>query len=179
MKKLISILILFLFATMSLFSATNAQQLEIQPLEYDDIEPYTGMIPPGHFLYGAKLIVEDIDEVFTFDRIKLMEKKMAHAELRIAEVKHEMIQNRSTEQIMNKYHSKMNEVDFHFGQMSGATVTKNNEELTKIQLQVERQHFVLGKIMVDDSDNTGFVNAVQNTNRILQNFNKKIIVQGD
>ena len=62
----------------------------------DDIAPYNGPIGADSPLHGLKLAMEDLDETFTFNDTQRVEKRLDHAQLRIAEVRRELDFNRTT-----------------------------------------------------------------------------------
>ena len=76
----------------------------------DDIAPYNGTISPDSPVYGLKLAMEDLDETFTFNDTQRVEKRLDHAQLRIAEVRRELDLNRTTtaERALEMYRLKLN-----------------------------------------------------------------------
>ena len=76
----------------------------------EDIAPYNGTIGADSPLHGLKLAMEDLDETFTFDDARRVEKRLDHAQLRIAEFRQELDLNRTraAERALEQYRQKLN-----------------------------------------------------------------------
>ena len=60
----------------------------------DDIPPYNGSVNADSPLYGVKIALENIDEGLTFNQSERLEKESQHEELRLAEAKEELAENK-------------------------------------------------------------------------------------
>ena len=74
----------------------------------EDIAPYNGTIGADSPLHGLKLAMEDLDETFTFDDARRVEKRLDHAQLRIAEFRQELDLNRTraAERALEQYRAE-------------------------------------------------------------------------
>ena len=123
---------------------------ELTP-ELDDIQPYDGMFPPEHALYRFKLMLERMDEGLTFNPVKRMEKKMNHAQTRLAEAKRALMLNKiqHAEEVMLRYKDKMVEVTDDLVELDDDDVLP--EMVQVMQMQME-QHRLSIKKMAQEHD---------------------------
>lgn len=183
--KIESIIIMMLFA-MTLIPFASAQTQDeptIAMLQIDNIEPYAGSIPPGHLLYGFKLMFENADEMLTFDRTRRIEKKLEHAQTRLAEAKLEMSQNReiSTSKVMLRYAIKMASVESNIEKMTYDDLTELSDEkksrLEDVSTKIQYHEQVLTKLSENNPDNVGLQNAVQSAEQLRERFEEMNINQ--
>jgi hypothetical protein len=136
----------------------------------DDIAPYNGPIGADSPLHGLKLAMEDLDETFTFNDTQRVEKRLEHAQLRIAEVRRELDLNRTTsaERALEQYWQKLNLTEGSltpFG--SNATVLLHAQEM------ITRHQTVLANLVLLYPDNTGLARAYNNSLLLEQKFGEK------
>jgi len=79
------IALLFSVGTVAALDDNSAGEQGIYDIS-DDIAPYNGTIGADSPVYGLKIAMEDLDETFTFNDTERVEKRLDHAQLRIAEV---------------------------------------------------------------------------------------------
>ena len=98
MKKLGGILVITLLLSVGIVTALDDNATGTQGTGdiSEDIAPYDGPIDADSPLYGLKLAMEDLDETFTFNDTQRVEKRLDHAQIRIAEVRRELDLNRTT-----------------------------------------------------------------------------------
>ena len=73
-NKTTNIMMALLLAMTFLSTGVFAQETtHVQNVQFEDIAPYDGSIPPGHFLYKFKLMFERADEFITIDPVKKMD----------------------------------------------------------------------------------------------------------
>jgi hypothetical protein len=136
----------------------------------DDIAPYNGPIGADSPLHGLKLAMEDLDETFTFNDTQRVEKRLDHAQLRIAEVKRELDLNRTTsaERALEQYRQKLNLTEGSltpFG--SNATGLLHAQEMNT------RHQTVLASLVHLYPNNTGLARAYNNSLLLEQKFGEK------
>jgi hypothetical protein len=136
----------------------------------DDIAPYNGPIDADSPLHGLKLAMEDLDETFTFNDTQRVEKRLDHAQLRIAEVRRELDLNRTTtaERALELYMQKLNLTEgslIPFG--SNATGLLHAQEM------ITRHQTVLANLLLLYPNNTGLARAYNNSLLLEQKFGEK------
>ena len=136
----------------------------------EDIAPYNGTIGADSPLHGLKLAMEDLDETFTFDDARRVEKRLDHAQLRIAEFRQELDLNRTraAERALEQYRQKLNLTEQSlepFG--SNATVLLHAQET------ITRHQVVLAGLMSRYPDNSGLARAYNNSLLLEQKFGEK------
>jgi hypothetical protein len=136
----------------------------------DDIAPYNGPIGADSPLYGLKLAMEDLDETFTFNDTQLMEKRLDHGRLRIAEVRQELQLNRTdtAERALEMYRQKLN-----LTEGSLIPFASNATGLLHAQEMITRHQEVLGKLVLQYPDNTGLARAYNNSFFLELTFENK------
>ena len=151
---MMSLKILFLVGLFLLLIPSSAFAEEYSA-EFDDIAPYTGMFGSDHALYKFKLMLERFDEGLTFNPVKKMEKKMNHAQLRLAEAKREMLFNRvqNADMTMELYKEKMVDVNADMSKAIASPQTENMRiGLENMQVHMERHRLVVQKMKQDNDD---------------------------
>ena len=172
-----------LFA-MTFISFTSAQeQTTTTEMQFDDIEPYAGNIPPGHFMYGFKLMFENVNEMLTLDRTRRIEKKLKHAQTRLAEAKLEMSQNRvqTVNKLMERYRTKMLGVELDikkitYSDLAGLSVEKKIR-IENVATQIQRHEQILNKLSENNPDNVGLQNAVQNAKQLQERTHMILVMK--
>ena len=136
----------------------------------DTIEPYNGPIGADSPLYGLKLAMEDLDETFTFNDTRRVEKQLDHGRLRIAEVRRELQLNRgeTAERALEQYKQKLN-----LTEGSLTPFTSNATGLLHAQEMITRHQEVLASLVLQFPNNTGLLRAYNNSLSLEQKFEKK------
>jgi hypothetical protein len=142
----------------------------------DDIQPYTGPFGPGNALYGLKIGMENLDEVFTFNETERMEKQLDHAMLRIAEVRRELELNRTdaADRALELYWQKMNLTETDLTPM-----VSNATGLLHAQEMITKHQIVLENLLVSHPDNPGLMRAYNNSLELEQKFEQKTAIRLD
>jgi len=136
----------------------------------DDIAPYNGPIGADSPLHGLKLAMEDLDETFTFNDTQRVEKRLDHAQLRIAEVRRELDLNRTTsaERALEQYRQKLN-----LTEGSLTPFGSNASGLLHAQEMITRHQSVLASLVLLYPNNTGLARAYTNSLVLEQRFGEK------
>jgi Domain of unknown function (DUF5667) len=136
----------------------------------DDIVPYNGTVGADSPVYGLKIAMEDLDETFTFNDTERVEKRLDHAQLRIAEVLRELDLNRTTsaERALDQYRQKLN-----LTEGSLAPFGSNATGLLHAQEMITRHQVVLANLVILYPDNTGLARAYNNSLLLEQKFGEK------
>ncbi len=136
----------------------------------EDIAPYDGPIGADSPLHGLKLAMEDLDETFTFNDTQRVEKRLDHAQLRIAEVRRELELNRTltAERALELYTQKLNRTEgslIPFG--------SNATGLLYAQKMITRHQTVLGSLLLRYPNATGLSRAYNNSLSAERKFEEK------
>jgi hypothetical protein len=136
----------------------------------DDIAPYNGPIGADNPLHGLKLAMEDLDETFTFNDTQRVEKRLDHAQLRIAEVREELDLNQTTtaERVLELYRQKLN-----LTEETIAPFGSNATGLLHAQEMLARHQAVLTNLVLLHPNNTGLARAYNNSVSLEQKFGEK------
>ena len=169
MKIILSAIICMILMMSCIF----AQETE---MELDDIAAYSGSIPPSHSLYNLKLMFENIDEALSINKISRLEKKLEHAQLRLAEIKFELSKNRTiaSDKAMFEYVIETSGVESRMEKISDIELSSMQQtRFFNLQVLAEQQQLVLNKMSEDNLDNKMLMNAVTNMERIQNQFEQK------
>ncbi|MFA5347230.1 MAG: DUF5667 domain-containing protein [Methanoregula sp.] len=174
-KKLIILVGLFLIALFCGFgtaavqeiNSTNPWGMDFVP---DDIGPFDGPIGADSPLYGLKVAMEDLDETFTFNGTRRVEKQVDHAQLRIAEVRRELELNRtdSAERVLELYWQKLN-----LTERSLTLFGSNETGLLHAQEMITLHQTVLANLLLSHPDTSGLSRAYNNSLSLGQRFEQK------
>lgn len=169
MKKKILIQFCILF-TLSFIVGSAQQDTQEQAgiIEIsDDIEPYNGSIGPGSVLYGIKLAFENLDEGFTFNSTRKLEKQEINARLRIAEAKSELEQNKfeDAETALERFREKVRESE----DLVSGFEDKDTGLLQAQKMNVKHQ-FVLARLLESHPNVTGLQRAFNNSVELEDRF---------
>jgi hypothetical protein len=136
----------------------------------EDIAPYNGTIGADSPVYGLKIAMEDLDETFTFNDTERVEKRLDHAQLRIAEVRRELNLNRTTsaERALEQYRQKLN-----LTEVSLTPFGSNATGLLHAQEMITRHQAVLANLVILYPNNTGLAHAYNNSLFLEQKFGEK------
>lgn len=136
----------------------------------DDIAPYNGPIGADSPLHGLKIAFEDLDETFTFNDTRRIEKQVDHARLRIAETRRELAFNRTdtAERALELYRQKLN-----LTEMSLIHVTSAADGMLHAQEMITKHQAVLAYLSLMYPDNTGLSRAFNNSLSLGQKFEER------
>lgn len=126
----------------------------------DDIEPYDGSIGPGSVLYGIKLAFENMDEGFTFNSTRKLEKQELNARLRIAEAKTELRKNNfdSAERALEVFREKIRASEDLVSELED-----KDTGLLQAQKMIVKNQFVLARLLESHPNVTGLQRAFNNS----------------
>jgi hypothetical protein len=136
----------------------------------EDIMPYNGTIGADSPLHGLKLAMEDLDETFTFNDTLRVEKRLDHAQIRIAEFRQvvDLNQTRAADRALEQYRQKLNLTEQSLGSFgSNATVLLHAQEM------IARHQIVLAGLKSRHQDNSGLARAYDNSLLLEQKFGEK------
>jgi len=135
-----------------------------------DIRPFEGLIGADNPLHGLKLAMEDLDETFTFNNTRQVEKQVTHAQLRIAEFRSELELNRtrSADRVLDLYWQKLNRTE-------GSLAAFGSDEpgLLQAQEMIALHQTVLGSLLQSHPDNQGLSRAYNNSLSLGERFSQK------
>lgn len=136
----------------------------------DDIEEYNGSIGPENSLYGLKLAFEGLDESFTFNTTEKLEKKIYHSRLRISEAKTELKKknDEGAKKAFEYYDEKINETEDSISGNLG-----NDSGIFNAQKMIEKHQYVLERLFELHPENTGLLNAINNSIGLEYKFEEK------
>lgn len=179
MRKQISII--YSMAIISLIALAGIAAAEDNQTGQADVIPaYTGSIGPGTSLYGLKLAFENLDESFTFNQSERLHKQIYHADLRLAEIQRELIENRTdlVDVALEQYRMKINQTDAVLEPLpSNATgnVTGMDEAgLVHAREMIMKHQEILGNLLQSHPNNTGLERAYQNSIALEQKFERNM-----
>lgn len=146
----------------------------------DSIAPYNGPVGPGNSLYGLKLAFENLDESFTFNQSERLEKQISHADLRLAELKRELLENRteSADIALEQYRLKINQTDEVLEPVpvngTGTSPAFDETGLMHAREMIAKHQQVLGDLLQTHPNNTGLERAYENSRELGQKLERKI-----
>ena len=140
----------------------------------EDIAPYNGTIGADSPLHGLKLAMEDLDETFTFNDTRRVEKRLDHAQIRIAEFRQELDNNRTraAERALEQYRQKLD-----LTEQSLAPFGSNATVLLHAQEMITRHQMVLAGLKSRHPDNSELARAYNNSLLLEQKFGEKTEVR--
>ena len=136
----------------------------------DTIGPYTGPIGADSPLYDLKIAMEDLDETFTFNDSRRVEKQIDHGKIRIAEIQRELQRNRPevAERALEQYKQKLN-----LTEGSLVPFSTNTTGLLHAQEMIARHEEVLANLIIEYPNNTGLIRAYNNSHSLELKFEDK------
>jgi len=135
-----------------------------------DIKPFYGAIGADSPLHGLKVAMEDLDETFTFNASRRVEKQVDHAQLRIAEFQRELELNRSgpAERVLDLYWQKLN-----LTERSLAALGSREPGLLHAQEMIALHQTVLAGLLSSHPDTPGLSRAYNNSLSLEERFSQK------
>ncbi|WP_321504805.1 DUF5667 domain-containing protein [uncultured Methanoregula sp.] len=143
-------------------------------------DTYQGTIGPDHSLYGLKIAFENLDESFTFNESELLEKQVSHANVRLAELKYELAENKteSADRVLDLYRQKINQTETALGQYApnetGRYSGADNLGLEHALEMIEKHQLVLESLLNAHPDNPGLNRAYNNSLALEQKFENRL-----
>ncbi len=137
-------------------------------------------IAPGHSLYGLRIAFEDLDESFTFNESELLEKQVTHADVRLAELKHELAENRtvSADRVLELYQQKLNQTEHVLGPYApngtGTLPGADSSALEHAREMIAKHQAVLANLVSEHPGNPGLGQAYNNSLELEQKFQNRI-----
>jgi len=152
-----------------------AAQADLQTIIPDNSMP-AGLSVQGdsigadNALYGLKIAMEDLDESFTFNQTERLEKRMNHANLRLAEVQRQLETNRTqyAGRALDLYQQKLN-----LTKNSLADIPSNATGLLHAQEMTAKHEQLLARLMLSHPNNNGLIRAHDNSLMLGQKFEEK------
>jgi hypothetical protein len=143
--------------------SSGAADLQVREIS-DDIQPYNGTIGASSVLYGLKTAMENLDETFTSNATDRLEKQIAHADLRIAEVKKALQDNQTSgaERVLELYSEKLNKTE---GELTVGNFTDSG--LMQAEQMMAKHQLVLENLIQSHPDRPGLLKAY-NSSRLLE-----------
>lgn len=135
-----------------------------------DIRPFEGPIGANNPLHGLKVALEDLDETFTFNGTRRVEKQVDHAQLRIAEFRRELELKRtgSADRVLDLYWQKLNRTEG-----SLAAFGSDEPALLHAQEMIALHQTVLASLLQSHPDNQGLSRAYNNSLSLGERFSQK------
>ncbi len=137
----------------------------------DDIQEYNGSIGPENSLYGLKLAFEMIDESFTLNISRKLEKKLNHAKIRLSEAKAELKEENEdrAEKVLELYREKLKETEDSIQEIEGT-----DSGIANAQDMIKKNQYVLERLLELHPNNTGLARAYNNSHDLENEFERKI-----
>ena len=127
-------------------------------------------IGPANPLFGLKVAMENLDETFTFNDTRRVEKQVDHAQTRIEEVQRELDlnQTRYADRALELYWQKLNQTETALPKISSTSTG-----LLHAQELIARHQTVLADLSARYPGNTGLTRAYTNSQELEQKFGEK------
>lgn len=174
---LAGIVLLLLAFTVGTGAAQSDNPKSANTKDADDAVPsYDGLNDPDSVFYGLSIALANVDETFTFDPNKKLQKKIAHANMRLAEAERQLEKKnaKAAERALEKFNEKDEEVE---GLISSSSDV--NSGLLHAQEMIKKHQQVLYNLTLLHPDNPGLARAYSNSLKLEQKFNKKISERED
>lgn len=174
---LFSLIVIALIGSAGIAAAAPAGT---QAGQADSIVPYNGPVGPGNSLYGLKLAFENLDESFTFNQSERLEKQISHADLRLAELKRELLENRTeaADIALEQYRLKINQTDEVLDpapvNSTGSSPAFDETGLMHAREMIAKHQQVLEGLLQTHPNNSGLERAYENSRALEQKFEGKI-----
>ncbi len=135
------------------------------------VPSYDGLNDPDSFSYGLIIALANFDEAFTFNASEKLQKKIAHANMRLAEFEGQLNKSnaKAAERALEKFNEKEEEVESLISSSSDI-----NSGLLHAQEMTKKHQQVLYNLILLHPDNPGLARAYSNSLKLEQKFNKKI-----
>ena len=171
---------LIMLALMGTAGIAAAAPNETQTGQAYNITTYNGPVGPGNALYGLKIAFENFDESFTFNQSEKLEKQVNHADLRLAELKHELTENRTdtADIALEQYRLKINQTEEVLEPLpvngTGPAPAIDETGLLHAREMITKHQQVLEDLLQSHPNNTGLERAYENSIELEQKFEKKM-----
>ncbi len=166
---LTGIVIIALLSSTGTFGASGAS-----PVAAPEPDPLT--VGPGNPLFGLQVAMENLDETFTVNDTRRVEKQLDHARARIDEVQQELQLNETgyADQALELYREKLNQTEAVLPRFP-----VNASGLLKAQETIARHQVVLYDLLSRYPDNPTLARAYNNSQVLEQKFGEKTRVRFD
>ena len=133
-----------------------------------------GLMGPESPMFGLKVAWENLDETFTFNDTRRVEKQAGHAQARIAEVQRELELNRtdSAEQVLELYRQKLN-----LTEKSLSGFGPDEPGLFRAQEMISLHQTVLASLLDSHPDVPGLSRAYNNSLSLGDRFSAKTAIK--
>ena len=127
-------------------------------------------IGPQSPMFGLKIAMEDLDETFTFNDTRRVEKQVDHAQTRIEEVRRELELNQggSAEKALDLYSQKLNQTE-----MSLPRIQSDATGLLHVQELIALHQTLLADLLSRYPGSPGLARAYNNNLALEQKFGEK------
>ncbi|VVB89241.1 Uncharacterised protein [uncultured archaeon] len=168
---LAGIILLMLAFTVGVGTAQPDHSASVNTKDDDNITPYDGPIGPDNALYGLKIAFEDFDESFTFNASEKLQKKIAHANLRLAEAEGQLKKRnaQAAERALERFNEKNTEADDLISSSSDI-----NSGLLHAEEMIKKHQQILYNLTQLHPDNPGLARAYSNSLELEQKFNRRV-----
>jgi hypothetical protein len=169
---LVGIVLLVLAFTIGTGAAQSDNPASANTKHADNGVPsYDGLNDPDSFSYGLIIALANFDEAFTFNASEKLQKKIAHANMRLAEFEGQLNKSnaKAAERALEKFNEKEEEVESLISSSSDI-----NSGLLHAQEMTKKHQQVLYNLILLHPDNPGLARAYSNSMKLEQKFNKRI-----
>jgi len=177
----IGLVALALLSSIGIAAAASANQTDHQTAPaIDTITPFHGPIGPDHSLYGLKIAFEDLDESFTVNESERLEKQVAHADNRLAELKLELAENKTdaAERALELYRQKLNQTEtalaLYAPNETGTPTGPAIPGLVHAREMIMKHQSVLENLLTAHPGNRGLERAYNNSLALEQKFANRL-----
>jgi hypothetical protein len=142
----------------------------------DGVPSYDGLNDPDSVFYGLSIALANVDEAFTLNPNEKLQKKIAHANMRLAEAERQLEKKnaKAAERALEKFNEKDEDVESLISSSSDI-----NSGLLHAQEMNKKHQQVLYNLTQLHPDNPGLARAYSNSLKLEQKFNKKISERED
>ncbi len=165
------IVLLVLALTVGTGAARSDNSASSNTSDADGIASCDGPMSPDSVLYGLCIALDNFGESFTFNASEKLQKKIAHANRRLAEAEGQLNKRnaKAAERALEKFSEKSEEVESLISSSSDT-----NSGLLHAQEMIKKHQQVLYNLTLLHPDNPGLARAYNNSLKLEQKFKKKI-----
>lgn len=173
---LAGIILLVLAFTVGTGAAQSDNSVSANTKHADEVPSYDGLNDPDSVFYPLIIAMGDVDEAFTRNPDDKLQKKIAHANMRLAEAERQLEKRnaKAAERALEKFNEKDVEVDNLISSSSDI-----NSGLLHAPEMIKKHQQVLYNLTLLHPDNPGLARAYSNSLKLEQKFNKKISERED
>jgi hypothetical protein len=149
-------------------NATGTQGMQFA----GDIPAYNGSIGAGSSLYGLKIAFENLDDSFTFNQSERLAKETIQTDLRLAELKSALAENRTgaADRALDQYGQDLNQTERTLTGFTrnGSATAPGDPGLVNVQDMLARHQVVLEDLLATHAGNPGLERAYNNSGYLEQ-----------